>query len=393
MEQIGIGVVGLGGRGVYLARAFDQDPRGRVVALCDKSERRMGHARKAFGDERAYYSDLSEMLSDPLVEAVIVATNDAAHGSNGLDVLRAGKHLFLEKPMAQSIEECDAMIDAWKESGGVFMVGLELRYCSLCEAMHEILDKGTIGEVKIAYAVDNVSVGGSYYYHGAKRRQEYVQSLVLEKGTHTLDLMNWFIGAQPQRVYAESGLDVFGGDAPNDKRCRDCEEKDDCPYFVSSEFVMDYGQILRDKDDLCVYAQECDTHDNTVVTVRYENGAKMSYIECHFTPDYSREFTLIGTKGRMYGFYNNEQDFRIELTYRHSDRKEVIYPEKRPGGHGGGDPRIQDQFLRLLQSGARACPGVLGARNSAAIAIASHRSIEEERPITLPPVLLPDSGW
>jgi len=308
-------------------------------------------------------------------------------------VLRAGRHLFLEKPMAQTIEECDAMIEAWQAGGSVFMVGLELRYCSLCEAMHEILEEGTIGEVKTAYAIDNVSVGGNYYFHGAKRRQDFIKSLVLEKGTHTIDLMNWFIGAQPTRVYAEGGLDVFGGDAPNDKRCRDCEDKDTCPYYVASEFVMDYGQVLRDKDDLCVYAQECDTHDNSVVTVKYDNGAKMTYVECHFTPDYSREFTLIGTKGRMYGFYNNEQEFRIELTFRHSDRKEVLYPEKRPGGHGGGDPRIQDQFLRLLQSGERACPGVLGARNSAAIAIASHESVLGEQPVNLPPISLTEAGW
>ncbi len=389
MEPIKFGVVGLGGRGVYLASAFDKDPRARVVALCDQNPDRLEAARRALGgDGRACYLSLAEMLADPQVEAVVVATHDAAHGSNGVDVLRARKHLFLEKPMAQTIEECDAMIEAWKDSGVVFMVGLELRYCTLCEAMRAVLDEGTIGDVKLAYAVDNVSVGGDYYYHGSKRRQDFVKSLVLEKGTHTLDLMNWFIGANPQRVYAEGALDVFGGEAPNDKRCRDCDEKDTCPYYVASEFTMDYGQVLRDKEDLCVYAQECDTHDNSVVTVWYDSGAKMSYLECHFTPDYSREFTLIGTKGRMYGFYNNEQDFRIELTYRHSTRKDVLHPEKRPGGHGGGDPRIQDEFLRLVQAGEAACPGVLGARNSAAIAIASHEAVQRCQPVAIPPAPL-----
>jgi len=385
MERIGIGVVGLGGRGVYLAGALDADRRARVVALCDRDPVRLDQARQALGAEgRACYASLTEMLADPDVQAVVVATHDAAHGANGLEVLRARKHLFLEKPMAQSIAECDAMIEAWRAAGVVFMVGLELRYCSLCEAMRAILDAGTIGEIRLAYAVDNVSVGGNYYYHGAKRRQDFVKSLVLEKGTHTLDLMNWFIGSHPRRVYAEGALDVFGGNAPNDKRCRDCEEASTCPYYVASEFTMDYGQVLRDKEDLCVYAQECDTHDNSVVTVWYDSGAKMCYLECHFTPDYSREFTLIGTKGRMYGFYNNEQDFRIELTYRHSTRHDVIYPEKRRGGHGGGDPRIQDEFLRLVQAGAPACPGVLGARNSAAIAIASHDAIQSGAPVLIP---------
>ena len=240
--------------------------------------------------------------------------------------------------------------------------------------------------MRLAYAVDNVSVGGNYYYHDRRRLREYIVSLLLEKGTHTLDLMNWFIGAHPSRVYAEGGLDVFGGEEPNDKRCRDCDEKGRCPYYVSYEgFQMDYGQVLFMKEDYCVYAQEADVHDNSIVTVRYDNGAKLCYVECHFTPDYSREFTLIGTKGRMYGFYNNEQDFRIELTYRHSPRKEVLYPEKRPGGHGGGDPMIQKEWLDRIERGDPACPGVSGARDSAAIAIAATHAAHEGEPVTLPP--------
>ena len=383
--EIGIGVIGLGGRGLYLGRALDQDPRARLVAVCDMHPGRLRYAQERFGtDGVAYYGESKAFLGDRNVEAVVVATNDAAHGANGLEVLEAGKHLFLEKPMAQTISECDAMIEAWKEAGGVFMVGLELRYCSLCQAMKEILDRGDIGEVRIAYAVDNVSVGGNYYYHDRRRRKDFIVSLVLEKGTHTLDLMNWFIGAQPVRAYSEGGLDVFGGDAPDDKRCRDCAEKDTCPYFMASAFTMDYGQVIHGREDLCVYARECDVPDNTVVSVRYDNGAKMSYIECHFTPDYSREFTLIGTKGRMYGFYNNEQDFRIELTHRHSTRKEIIYPPKRPGGHGGGDPMIQKAFLDSVERDETSCPGVIGARNSAAIAIAAVEAERVERPVVIP---------
>jgi len=385
-ERIGIGVVGLGGRGLYLGQAFDADPRAALVAVCDLDAQRLAHARHVFaGRDIAYYEQLRDMLADPRVQAVVVATNDVAHGANGLAVLHARKHLFLEKPMAQTIEECDAMIEAWRGSGVVFMIGLELRYCSLCQEMRAILERGDIGEVKIAYAVDNVSVGGNYYYHDRRRRRDYIISLILEKGTHTLDLMNWFIGAHPVRVYGEGGLDVFGGTAPNDKRCADCAEAATCPYFVApAGFQMDYGQVLHMKDDYCVYAQECDVHDNSVVTVCYDNGAKLSYIECHFTPDYNREFTLIGTKGRMYGFYNNEQEFRIELTYRHSPQKDILYPAKREGGHGGGDPLIQNEFLMRVLHGVPACPGIIGARDSAAIAIAAARAIHEGHPVDIP---------
>ena len=167
---LGIGVIGLGGRGIYLGKAFNADPRTSLVAVCDINSRRLSYAQNVFGgDKISYYCDNEEFLANQNVDAVVVATNDAAHGANGLEVLKARKHLFLEKPMAQTIRECDAMIETWKNSGVVFMVGLELRYCSLCQTMKEMLRRGNIGEVRIAYAVDNVSVGGNYFYHDRYR--------------------------------------------------------------------------------------------------------------------------------------------------------------------------------------------------------------------------------
>jgi predicted dehydrogenase len=384
--EIGIGVLGLGGRGLYLGAAFDQLPGARTVAVCDLNAKRFGLAKERIGnDDLGAYTSGADMLADPKVDAVVVATHDRDHAACGIEVLRAGKHLFLEKPMAQTIADCDAMIRAWQEAQTVFLIGLELRYCSVCEDMKAILQRGDIGPVRVAYAVDNVSVGGQYFYHDRQRTKAYIGNLLLQKGTHSIDLMNWFIDSEPVRVFAEGGVDAFGGDEPNDKRCRDCEKRDTCPHFMPSEFVMDYGETLSQKDDLCVWAQEVDVEDNTIVVVRYANGAKMTFVECHFTPDYNRHFTLIGTKGRLVGFYNNEQDFRIEVTYRHSKRRDVIHSERREGGHGGGDPRIQAEFIRRIQQGKPACPGVTGARNSTAIAAAAGESSETGEPVTIPP--------
>jgi predicted dehydrogenase len=330
----------------------------------------MESARTVIGDDSIhYYPDLSEMLADDNVDAVVVATREKEHRECGIAVLQASRHLFLEKPMAQTIEDCDALIRAWEKTNTVFMVGLELRYCSLCQTMKEILDRGEIGEVKIGYAIDNVSVGGDYYFHGRRRRREDTVSLQLEKGVHTIDLMNWFVNSTPVRVYSEAGLDVFGGSAPNDLGCPECEKRNTCPYSVSEKGIeLDYGQS-RLLTDGCVYAREIDIEDNSITTIRYENGAKVMYGECHFAPDYNRHFTLIGSKGRMVGFYNNEQEFKIELSFRHSGKREVIYPQKMEGSHGGGDPRIHREFLSHIESGRQVCPGVLGARNAAAVAI------------------------
>jgi predicted dehydrogenase len=145
---------------------------------------------------------------------------------------------------------------------------------------------------------------------------------------------------------------------------------------------MDYGGV-RLKDDLCVYAEEIDTHDNGLVLIDYDNGARVSYMECHFTPEYTREFMFAGTKGKITGFYNNEQDFKITVMKRHSKEVQTYYPERRSGGHGGGDQSIVDTFIALVKKGEPAMPGIWGARDSAAIAIAAAESAETGRPVPI----------
>lgn len=376
-NTVQLGIIGVNGRGLGLGKVWAMDKRCRISAVCDIRQDRLDSARAVLGNEGiSYYQDFHQLLADERVNTVLIATNDKTHAAVAVPTLQAGKHLFLEKPMAQTIEDCDAIINAWKGTNTIFYVGLELRYCSLCTVMKQVIDRGDIGDIRLGYAVDNVSVGERYYFHDDRRRSDYIVSLLLEKGTHTLDLMNWFVGSQPERVYAEGGLDVFGGDAENDLTCPECEKKRSCPYAVLDEtLTMDYGEKV-DAKNKCVFAREVDVHDNSVVTVRYANGAKITYVETHFSPDYNRHFTLVGTKGRMYGFYNNEQDFRIELTYRHTERRDVIYPPRVEsiGGHGGGDEGIMHSFFDRLEEGTPCAPGVIGARNSAAIAIAAHHA-------------------
>ena len=384
-NELNVAVAGMGGRGRYLGRAFDQHPNTHLVAVCDVSDTALGLAREAFGDGISYYADQEEMYAKADFQVGVVASWDPAHRENAVTFLQHRKHVYLEKPMAQTIADCDAILRAWEASGKTLMVGLELRYCTLSQEMRRLLDAGEIGEVKMGMAEDNVSVGGQYYFHNNRRRKAFIRSLMLEKGTHTLDLMNWFIGSNPVRVFGEGGLDVFGGDAPNDKRCRDCEEKGTCPYFMKTEgFVMDYGAALKKSQDGCVWAQEVDVDDNAVITVRYENGAKMTYTECHFTPDYNRHFTLIGDKGRLYGFYNNEQEFVIRVQKRHSRKVDEYHPPRSAGGHGGGDPRILEEFVGRALRDEHSCHGALDARNSAAIAIAAAESCETHAAVEIP---------
>ncbi len=386
---LNVGVVGMGGRGRYLARCFGERPQVALRAVCDTDRVALRTCRRMFGDGVAYYRDLEEMCAREELQIGVVASWDRCHRARAQIMLKHNLNVYLEKPMAQSVEDCDAILRAWQKSSGVLLVGLELRHCTLCRDMRRLLDQGAIGEVKLGMAVDNVSVGGQYYFHGRQRRREFIKSLVLEKGTHTLDLMNWFIGARPVRVFAEGGLDFFGGRVSNARRCRSCSRRRTCDYFIDyRNFVMDYGASVT-RQDFCVWAREVDVEDNTILTVRYDNGAKVTYMECHFTPDYNRQFTLIGAGGRMTAFYNNEQEFVIRVQKRAETKVAEYHPPRSAGGHGGGDPRILDDFLARVRRGEHSCPGVPDARNSAAIAIAAAQSSVTNLPVKIKPCCIP----
>lgn len=379
-DAIGIGIIGLGSRGNNLGgNVFAKRADCRIVGLCDLNPANLATARDTFGDVPATTS-IDEFLRMPGMDAVIICSNDFAHADNALAALAAGKHVYLEKPMAQTIEDCDKIIEAQAAAQRVVMVGLELRFCSLFEEMKRLIAAGEIGEIKIGTVTDNVSVGGQYYYHNARRRKDFVGSLILEKGVHSLDLTNWLLEASPVKVYCSGGLDVFGGHEPADKRCRDCDEAGDCNYYVD---LSTRSRRLQFKDDLCVYSEECDVHDNSLVLIDYDNGARISYMECQFTPEYSREFVFVGTKGKMVGFYNNQQEFKIVVTKRHRRGEDVYYPERRSGVHGGGDERIVERFVQLVKADECSFAGVWGARDSVAIAAAALESAETGLPVEI----------
>ncbi len=387
-KKINMGIIGLSTRGVYFgSKVFQEIGNYRITCVCDVFPERVESAIKEIGGDITGYTDVDEFLNHPELDAVIIATNDMTHADIAVKSLAKKKHVYLEKPMAQTIEDCDRIVDAYTGEG-VFFVGLELRYCTLMQECKKIVQRGDIGKIILANVVDNVSVGGNYYFHGPKRKQSYIKSLVLEKGTHSLDLANWIIDDSPVKVYSSSAMDVFGGDA-EDIDCVDCEKGKECPYYRNAvRFIMDYGaEVKETRRDRCVYSKECDTHDNSIVLVDYQNGARLSYIECQFTPEYSREFTFIGDKGKMTAFYNNEQEFKIMVWKRHEKEPVYYYPPKvvsEIDSHGGGDDGILREFSKRIISGKSAMIGIKGARDSAAIAIAAHESCQTGMPVTIP---------
>ncbi len=185
---------------------------------------------------------------------------------------------------------------------------------------------------------------------------------------------------------------VFGGKESNTKTCSKCSKKKVCPEaLINKRISWDYGVsgFTMEVDDKCVFAKEIDVYDHEVLTINYENNTKAFFIESQFTPDYKREFWFIGDKGRMYGidpYIVSEKDRRklyIEIVYRHTRKKEIIPVKLAPGGHGGGDPSLIEDFISCCISRKKPLADGETGRESIAICAGGEKSIETKRIINI----------
>ncbi|MEA2403903.1 MAG: hypothetical protein QOE08_550, partial [Thermoleophilaceae bacterium] len=145
-----VGVVGLGYWGPNLARNFDRAPESTLAWICDASEAARARWAPQFPEARAS-AELDELLADPELEAIAVATHVPSHADVAMRVLEAGKHCFVEKPLAQSVTEAESVVKAADAAERVLMVGHLLEYHPGVDKLKEIADAGELGDIHYIY--------------------------------------------------------------------------------------------------------------------------------------------------------------------------------------------------------------------------------------------------
>jgi predicted dehydrogenase len=146
-----IGVVGLGYWGPNLARNFDRLPGAELRWICDQSQEARERWAPSFPDARVS-ADVDELLEDPELDAVVVATHVPSHASLAVRALGAGKHCFVEKPLAYSVAEGEQVVAAARDAGKVLMVGHLLEYHPGVEKLKEIAESGQLGDIHYLYS-------------------------------------------------------------------------------------------------------------------------------------------------------------------------------------------------------------------------------------------------
>ncbi len=384
MSELRIGVIGAAGRGALATNWHDPKGRSVVVGAADVSDSALAWFRKNVNDKGFVTKDYRELLDRKDVDAIAVTSPDFTHEQYVCDAFAAGKHVFSEKPMAITTEGCDRMLRAWIESGKQYMVGFNMRYMNIFRVMKEAVDSGAIGEVKVVWVRHFVGFGGDWYFHDWHGTSRNTTGLLLQKASHDIDMIHWITGQYSRRVAGFGGLDYYGGDRSNDLHCPKCPDKDTCVEYLHVDTATD------NKMDRCVFRKEIDVEDNSAVLMHLEGGIKATYMQCHFTPDYCRNYVFIGTEGRL---ENLDDGSKVILRLRDRSKRwknlanSDLEVKAASGSHGGADPLVCKDFVEMVLDGKRPISTPLAGRMSVATGCAATWSIRNGwQPTDVPPV-------
>jgi predicted dehydrogenase len=189
--EVRVGVVGLGYWGPNLARNFSALEGCELGWCCDVSASARERWSRSFPSTR-FSADLDELLADPDLDAIAIATGVTSHGQLAQRVLGAGKHCFVEKPLARSVEEASVIADAVEASDRVLMVGHLLEYHPGVAKLKEILDSGALGDLYYVYS-ERLNLG--------KIRED--ENALWSLGAHDVSVLLHLLGGEePEEVLA-----------------------------------------------------------------------------------------------------------------------------------------------------------------------------------------------
>jgi phthalate 4,5-cis-dihydrodiol dehydrogenase len=196
---VNIGIIGAGFFGAKHAEAIAALPNGRVVAANRTNLTALEAFVSRYGGRA--YTRYEDVLSDPEVDAVVVATPHHLHTEIVLNAARAGKHIMLEKPIALDLQECDQIAQAVRKHGIKFMAGHTNHFVSLYQQAKEIVESGELGELVLG--VDKTAK----LWLASNRRDWHLDrntggGMWMTIGVHNIDRLTWFAQSRVMSVSA-----------------------------------------------------------------------------------------------------------------------------------------------------------------------------------------------
>ncbi len=420
-------IVGAGHRAVaYASYALSHPEELEVVGVADPSELRRGQTAKRFGiPPKRCYASADELAAHPkLADFVINGTMDHQHVATSLPLLDRGYDMLLEKPFATNEEEMWELVEASHKNKCRVAICHVLRHAPFYAEIRRRVADGAIGDILNVQAVEHVSyhhvaVG---YVRGKWSRTDYCRStMLMAKSCHDLDLIAWMkSGQMPTRVTSFGSNFQFRPErAPEGagRRCLvDCRIEPDCLYSARKHYIdhpnrwafyvwdsiehIETPTIEEKIESLktspygrCVWRTDMNVVDHQSVMIEFDDRCTATLNMIGGTAKPSRLIHLVGTHGEIQGALE-ESRFAI----RHIDpRPGHEYSEEvvdlntggdmtgARGGHGGGDERLVEDFLRYLNGQAPSI-STTSLDDSVAghlIGFCANRSVDEGRTVEI----------
>jgi len=419
MQRRRYALVGCGSRArfFYEAVATTYKVTSEIVAFCDLSRTRMDYANenlKSFGVDAVptfRHTEFDKMLEETKPDYVIVTSVDRTHDYYITRAMELGCDVITEKPMTIDEEKAQNIIDTQKRTGKSLRVTFNYRYAPHSTKVRELIMNDAIGDVfsvHFEWLLDTKH--GADYYRRWHRNKFNSGGLLVHKSTHHFDLVNFWLGDAPRRVFAMGDLRFYGMKNAEMRGVTDFyyrshgnpAAKDD-PFSIDIEANPEMKAMYLDAEgdsgyirDRSVFADDVAIEDVMGLLVRYNRGAVLTYSLNTYMPWEGFNVVFNGSKGRIElkvvesSYVSGEGS---ALHYGRAERKELtVFPMHEPpyaveleeaeGGHGGGDPVLLNDIFGVPEHDPfnRAASHVDGAM-SILTGIAANKSIASGMPV------------
>ncbi|MFZ4542507.1 MAG: Gfo/Idh/MocA family protein [Saprospiraceae bacterium] len=364
-------ILGAGARGnTYAAYSENYLGEMQVVGVAEPIPLRRNRFSKRYQvpDEQQFITWEDVFKVPKFADAVLICTPDHLHYGPAMEALQMGYDLLLEKPIAQSWEECKNILDQSKKYKRIVAVCHVLRYSPYFRKMKSVVDSKLLGKIisiQHMEPIEHIHMSHSYV-RGIWRKKAETNPIIMAKSCHDMDILRWMTGRSCKDMVSFGSLDWFrakNAPAGSTLRCTDgCTVEATCPYSALKIYYRDrtwlYHFDLPETADQgpaileelkernygrCVYHCDNDVVDHQVCAMTFEDNITATFsMEAH-TSYQGRRTRIMGSEGDLVG---NEDEMTIT---RFADMKSEIWKTSDHSainsGHGGGDFGLVRDFL------------------------------------------------
>jgi len=349
-DKVRVGVIGVGGFGICHVQVYSELPEVSLMAVADIDEKRAENVAAQYGVKH-YYSDYRRLLDHKDIDIVSICTPEPDHREPTVHAAQAGKHILLEKPIATTLENAHAIVEAVNNAGVKLMIGFLFRFVTNRMRLKQYVESGLLGELVSASAIRHTKLStarpvAARVGPGAN---------IMEEGIHEIDLLRWWVNSDVETVYAKGVEKSLAEEFPGvcDVWSLTLSFRNGAIGHLESSWVLPVATWTRPKD------------------------WKKSWVACNL------KFNIIGTKGTVFcdGFPTSIYAWDEE-GWKFPDEGTLDF------GYGkinGALKRELSHFVECIAKGIEMKGATVeDGQKALEIVFAAMKSSKENRPISLP---------